>query len=168
VRAKNEIPRETCQSQTRGFVGRICKASSMYCLSTLERYAITLCTHLHTHLHTDIPTHTIEQVKEHELTAYLVRMRAAGYLVVGLEQTAGSVKLQDAQFPVDGKVVVLLGREKLGVPVELLQLVDMCIEIPQLGIVRSLNVHVSGAILMWEYTKQQLATQAAAASAVML
>jgi tRNA(Leu) C34 or U34 (ribose-2'-O)-methylase TrmL len=106
----------------------------------------------------------ILQVKEQELSSYLVRMRAAGYLVVALEQTAGSVKLQDAKFPRDGKVVVLLGREKLGVPVELLQLVDVCIEIPQLGIVRSLNVHVSGAILIWEYTKQQLAARAAVAA----
>lgn len=28
-------------------------------------------------------------------------------------------------------------------------------EIPQLGVVRSLNVHVSGAIAVWEFTKQQ-------------
>lgn len=31
---------------------------------------------------------------------------------------------------------------------------DICVEIPQLGIIRSLNVHVSGAICIWEYTKQ--------------
>jgi len=52
--------------------------------------------------------------------------------------------------------VLLLGREKEGVPVELLQLVDHCIEIPQFGIIRSLNVHVTGAIAIWEYTKQML------------
>lgn len=52
--------------------------------------------------------------------------------------------------------MLLLGREKEGVPVELLQLVDTCIEIPQLGIIRSLNVHVTGAIAIWEYTKQNL------------
>ncbi len=40
---------------------------------------------------------------------------------------------------------------------ELLQLLDVCVEIPQLGMVRSLNVHVSGAMLVWEYTKQRLA-----------
>jgi len=30
-------------------------------------------------------------------------------------------------------------------------MLDVCIEIPQLGIIRSLNVHVSGSILLWEY-----------------
>ena len=30
-------------------------------------------------------------------------------------------------------------------------MLDVCIEIPQLGIIRSLKVHVSGSILLWEY-----------------
>ena len=54
-------------------------------------------------------------------------------------------------------MVLLLGKEKEGIPVEFLQAVDQCVEIPQLGIIRSLNVHVSGAICIWEITKQRLA-----------
>jgi len=46
--------------------------------------------------------------------------------------------------------------EKEGIPVDLIQLLDGCVEIPQQGIIRSLNVHVSGALLIWEYTRQQL------------
>jgi tRNA G18 (ribose-2'-O)-methylase SpoU len=46
--------------------------------------------------------------------------------------------------------------EKEGIPVELISLLDVCVEIPQQGVVRSLNVHVSGAILIWEYRRQQL------------
>jgi len=64
--------------------------------------------------------------------------------------------LSDFQFPL--KTVLLLGKEKEGVPVYLLQAVDTCVEIPQLGIIRSLNVHVSGAISIWEYTKQHMKT----------
>lgn len=30
-------------------------------------------------------------------------------------------------------------------------MLDLCVEIPQFGIIRSLNVHVSGSILLWEY-----------------
>jgi hypothetical protein len=33
---------------------------------------------------------------------------------------------------------------------------DVCVEIPQQGIIRSLNVHVSGAIMLWEYTRQHM------------
>lgn len=43
-----------------------------------------------------------------------------------------------------------------GIPVELIQLLDECIEIPQQGVIRSLNVHVTGAIIIWEYCKQKL------------
>lgn len=38
---------------------------------------------------------------------------------------------------------------------DIIHILDACIEIPQLGVVRSLNVHVSGAIALWEYTRQQ-------------
>ena len=48
--------------------------------------------------------------------------------------------------------------EREGIPVELIHHVDDCVEIPQLGVVRSLNVHVSGAIVIWEYMKQHQQT----------
>lgn len=51
--------------------------------------------------------------------------------------------------------VLVLGREKEGIPVDIIHILDACIEIPQFGVVRSLNVHVSGAIALWEYTRQQ-------------
>ena len=35
--------------------------------------------------------------------------------------------------------------------------VDVCVEILQLGVVRSLNVRVSAAIAIWDYTRQQRA-----------
>jgi tRNA G18 (ribose-2'-O)-methylase SpoU len=57
--------------------------------------------------------------------------------------------------------VLVLGREKEGIPVNLIQVLDACMEIPQLGVIRSLNVHVSGAIAVWEYTRQQCAQIAA-------
>jgi tRNA G18 (ribose-2'-O)-methylase SpoU len=57
--------------------------------------------------------------------------------------------------------VLVLGREKEGIPVNLIQVLDACMEIPQLGVIRSLNVHVSGAIAVWEYTRQQRARIAA-------
>lgn len=46
--------------------------------------------------------------------------------------------------------------EREGIPADLLQLLDVCVEIPQQGVTRSLNVHVSAALLVWEYTRQHL------------
>ncbi len=32
---------------------------------------------------------------------------------------------------------------------------DVCVEIPMLGVTRSLNAHVSGAMAVWSYVQQQ-------------
>ncbi|KAG7376577.1 hypothetical protein PHYPSEUDO_013130 [Phytophthora pseudosyringae] len=89
-----------------------------------------------------------------DLRRSLLRWKREGYTVVAVEQTASSVSLADYTLP--RKMVLVLGREKEGIPVDVLQLVDVCVEIPQFGLVRSLNVHVSGALMLWEYTQQQL------------
>jgi len=90
------------------------------------------------------------------LLQWLRSRKEEGYYVVGLEQTSSSVSLGTFTFP-DRPTVLLLGKEKEGIPVEFLQVVDQCLEIPQLGIIRSLNVHVSGAIAIWEHTRQNIA-----------
>lgn len=51
------------------------------------------------------------------------------------------------------RTILLLGAEGTGVPAPLLAEVDACIEIPQRGLLRSLNVHVSAAIAMWEWAR---------------
>ncbi|XP_075723555.1 tRNA (guanosine(18)-2'-O)-methyltransferase TARBP1 [Rhipicephalus microplus] len=101
---------------------------------------------------------SISEVKAHQLKEYLPGKRVEGYTLVGVEQTAGSKPLHQFNFP--EKTLLLLGNEKEGLPVELIQLLDVCVEIPQHGVIRSLNVHVSGAILVWEYTKQRSAIPA--------
>ena len=88
----------------------------------------------------------------HRLPPFLQERRAEGYKIVAVEQTAESVSLDTFTFP--QQCVLLLGKEKEGVPVELLDLVDVCVEIPQHGLIRSLNVHVTGALVIWEYVKQ--------------
>ena len=62
--------------------------------------------------------------------------------------------VQDFVFP--PRTVLVLGREKEGIPADLLPLLHHTVEIPQRGVIRSLNVHVSGAIAMWECTRQGL------------
>ncbi|XP_036439227.1 probable methyltransferase TARBP1 [Colossoma macropomum] len=94
------------------------------------------------------------EVKPTELTDFLQLKKRDGYCIVGVEQTANSQSLQDYRFP--EKTLLLLGNEREGIPANLLQLLDVCVEIPQQGVTRSLNVHVSAALLVWEYTRQHL------------
>lgn len=95
----------------------------------------------------------VTEVPVDSVKAYLERKRGDGYSVIGLEQTANSMPLDRFGFP--DRTVLVLGREKEGIPVDIIHILDACVEIPQLGVVRSLNVHVSGAIAVWEYTRQQ-------------
>ncbi|XP_062257587.1 probable methyltransferase TARBP1 [Platichthys flesus] len=99
------------------------------------------------------------EVKPLELTDFLQVKKSEGYCIVGVEQTANSQSLQDYQFP--EKSLLLLGNEREGIPANLLQMLDVCVEIPQQGVIRSLNVHVSAALLIWEYTRQHLASGSA-------
>ncbi|RUS24460.1 hypothetical protein BC938DRAFT_473545, partial [Jimgerdemannia flammicorona] len=92
------------------------------------------------------------EVREPDVATFLKEKKEQGYMLCGLEQTTNSVSLSEMKFP--EKCVIILGKEKEGIPAQLLQFLDQTIEIPQFGITRSLNVHVSGAITIYEYTKQ--------------
>ncbi|CAG9765192.1 unnamed protein product [Ceutorhynchus assimilis] len=94
------------------------------------------------------------EVKVQDLRDYVLSLQKDGYFVVGAEQTAGSKKLNEFRFP--RKMALVLGNEKTGIPPDLIPLLDVCLEIPQFGVTRSLNVHVAGATFIWEYAKQHL------------
>ncbi|XP_045474733.1 uncharacterized protein LOC123680729 [Harmonia axyridis] len=94
------------------------------------------------------------EVKKDELSSFLIKLKEQGFAIVGLEQTSESVKLHDFKF--EKKTVILLGNEKEGIPAPLLPFLDTCVEIPQFGQTRSLNVHVAGATFIWEYVKQHM------------
>ena len=70
----------------------------------------------------------------------------------GIEQATTSVKLTEFKFPL--KSILLLGKEKEGVPADLLLVCDHIVEIPQSGMIKSLNVHVSGSLVLYEYYRQ--------------
>ncbi|KAJ3041776.1 Tar (HIV-1) RNA binding protein 1 [Rhizophlyctis rosea] len=99
----------------------------------------------------------MQEVREPDLEEYLLEKKTEGYALLGIEQATRSVSLETFTFP--EKCLLLLGKEKEGIPVHLLPLLDHVLEIPQFGIIRSLNVHVSGALIVWEYTKQRIEAQ---------
>lgn len=95
----------------------------------------------------------IIEVPVNSVKTFLERKKREGFSILGLEQTANSIAMDKYSFP--RRTVLVLGREKEGIPADIIHVLDACVEIPQLGVVRSLNVHVSGAIAIWEYTRQQ-------------
>lgn len=99
-----------------------------------------------------------QECKPDDLKSLILSLRAK-YRIVGVEQTSSSTLLSDAVFfgATGAKgICLILGNEKHGIPAEYLHLVDECIEIPQWGLVKSMNVHVSASLVIWEARRQWL------------
>ena len=107
-----------------------------------------------------VPLHT---VAPESLRDYIVAQKAAGWVCVALEQAAHSVLLGSAACQLPDRMLLVLGAEREGLPPPILALADIVVEIPQLGVLRSLNVHVSASLVLFEYTKQRFQRAAARA-----
>lgn len=78
-------------------------------------------------------------------------LKSKGYKILCLEQTSGSVFMQDFMLSADEKYCFVFGNEVFGVDDKIIELADACIEIPQFGTKHSLNVSVSVGITLWDY-----------------
>lgn len=93
------------------------------------------------------------EVRPENIVEYLRQQKAEGYTLIGLEQTDKSVVLDSSlEFP--KKSLILLGREKEGVPGELLAELDFCVEINQVGVIRSMNIQTATAVIVHAYSTQ--------------
>ncbi|KAA8914831.1 hypothetical protein FN846DRAFT_238449 [Sphaerosporella brunnea] len=96
----------------------------------------------------------IQEVPIPEIAEYLRGKRSEGYTAVGLEQTDRSIILGKGEWKFPKKTVLLLGTEKFGIPAELLGELDWCVEIPQKGKTRSMNVQTAAAVVLYEACRQ--------------
>ena len=77
-------------------------------------------------------------------------LKAEGYKIIGIEQAEGAVELQDLKIENGQKYALVFGHEVNGVDQEVIDLCDMCVEIPQFGTKHSFNIAVSAGIVLWE------------------
>lgn len=85
--------------------------------------------------------HTVDAIK---------KLKELGYGIVAVEQTSGSVALQDFDPSSFEKIAFVFGHEVMGVSEDALALCDASIEIPQFGTKHSLNIAVSAGIVLWD------------------
>ena len=97
-----------------------------------------------------LPMHA---VKAEHMLDYVRARKRQGYTAVALEQASRSEPLGRARLP--DRVLLVLGAEKEGIGIELLNECDIVLEIPQLGLVRSLNVRTSCEMFLFEYSRQR-------------
>jgi 23S rRNA (guanosine2251-2'-O)-methyltransferase len=90
-------------------------------------------------------------------TADAVRdLKEEGYLVFAVEQTVGSVPLQEFGAKHLGRLAVVFGNEVSGVGEEALALCDGSVEIPQWGMKHSLNISIAAGIVLWELVRTRV------------
>ena len=89
-----------------------------------------------------------------EISAWVAEKKSEGWTVVGIEQTDRSVLLGEAEAVLPDKTILVLGSESLGMPAAVLGECDLLVEIPQVGVTRSLNVQTAAAIVLFEYGRQ--------------
>jgi tRNA G18 (ribose-2'-O)-methylase SpoU len=77
-------------------------------------------------------------------------LRSDGYTVLAVEQAKGSTLLPELRVNPKAKYAVVLGNEVKGVQQAVVDACDGCVEIPQYGTKHSLNVSVTGGIIIWE------------------
>lgn len=88
-------------------------------------------------------------------TADAVReLKEEGYIITCVEQTDGSVELQDMQTESGRYYALVFGHEVNGVGQDIIDMCDTCIEIPQFGTKHSFNIAVSTGIVLWELTRK--------------
>ena len=80
-------------------------------------------------------------------------LKAEGYEVYSVEQAHGSTMLQNFTPINNKKYAVVLGNEVKGVHQEVIDASDGCLEIPQFGTKHSMNVSVTGGIIIWHFAK---------------
>lgn len=93
-----------------------------------------------------------------DLVAVIEEAKAQGYTVVALEQTTTSMPLTQANLP--AKMCLVAGDEGGGVPPKALAHCDLAVEIPQFGLVPSLNVVSAISIALYEWVRQHASTEA--------
>lgn len=89
----------------------------------------------------------------------VIELKKLGYQVICIEQTEGSIMLNDFNHQPNQKVAIIFGHEVDGVQQEVVNLCDACIEIPQLGTKHSLNIAVCSGIVMWEFFNKMKLTK---------
>lgn len=100
-------------------------------------------------------TESVEWSYFEKATDAVLELKAEGYKIIGVEQVEGSIELQNAKIEKGQKYALVFGNEVNGVDQKVIDMCDMCLEIPQFGTKHSFNIAVSAGIVLWELNKKR-------------
>lgn len=84
------------------------------------------------------------------------QLKNEGYTIVAIEQIQESVMLDKFEPQQGAKYALIFGNEVDGVAQSVVDMCDEAIEIPQRGTKHSLNVSVSGGVVLWKFFEKFL------------
>lgn len=90
---------------------------------------------------------TVDWEHTDDIFDLLNTLRKSSFLIVALEQAAGSISLPD--FKSSGKIALIVGREVEGIEPEILTSADSVLEIPMLGKKESFNIAQAAAVALY-------------------
>lgn len=86
----------------------------------------------------------------------VAELRAEGYTILAVEQVEGACNLGEFIPDRSAKYALVFGNEVDGVAQEVADICNGAIEIPQLGTKHSLNVAVSGGVVLWDFFRRYI------------
>lgn len=99
-------------------------------------------------------TESVDWVYFEKAEDAVLELKGQDYRIIGIEQAEGSVGLQNFVPERSLKYALVFGHEVNGVSQQVLDLCDLCVEIPQFGTKHSFNIAVSVGIVLWEVNKR--------------
>jgi len=86
----------------------------------------------------------------------LKTLKSQGYCIVALEQTEGSISLENFPVNMNQKYALIFGNEVKGIQQEVIDDCNYSVEIPQFGTKHSFNVSVTAGIVIWEWCRKMV------------
>ena len=143
-------------------VGSVFRTSDAFLIS-----GICLCGFTPQPPHRDIhktalgATESVDWVYYENTAEAVTSLKEQGYKVFAIEQTQGSISLENFKSYINEKsnigsnnsLAFVFGNEVEGVSDEVLAICDGAVEIPQYGMKHSLNISVAAAIVLWEMVR---------------
>ena len=93
-------------------------------------------------------TETVAWEYVKDINELMVRLKKEDVKIFSIEQVENSTMLNDLNVALGEKYALVFGNEVKGVNQEVINISDLVVEIPQLGTKHSLNVSVSGGIVI--------------------
>ncbi len=78
------------------------------------------------------------------------KLKSENVKVLSIEQAENSTKLNTFFPEKNQKYAIVMGNEVKGVQQEVINVSDLCVEIPQLGTKHSLNISVTTGVVLWD------------------